>query len=159
MHPALEPLEFLVGTWQSTSARGHFPDINDFRYEETITFEEIGQPLLNFKSVSKIGERPMHLESGFLKINPGTQKLVFLVSHNFGICSIEEGQVQGSTITLESKEIIRASSAKEPHVTKLKRVIKLIGNDQLEIKTDMATTRVPELTNHLVVMYKKVIAK
>lgn len=155
MHPALEPLEFLIGTWQSTIARGHFPTINDFSYSETLTFEEIGQPLLNFKSVSKIGERPMHLESGFLKIIPGTCKLSFLVAHNFGICTIEEGTIDGKSITLESKEITRISQAKEPNVTKLKRTIKLIDGGKLEIRTDMATSTTPELTNHLVVVYAK----
>lgn len=155
MHPALEPIKFLIGTWQSTRARGHFPEINDFSYDETITFEEIGQPLLNFKSVSKIGQRPMHLESGFLKINPGTSQLSFLVAHNFGICTIEEGRVEGTTITLESTDIVRASAAKDPSVTKLRRSIKLIDENQLEIKTDMATSRVHETTNHLVVAYRK----
>lgn len=156
MHPALEPIKFLIGTWHSLRAKGHFPEINDFSYDETITFEEIGQPLLNFKSVSKIGQRPMHLESGFLKINPGTSQLSFLVSHNFGICTIEEGRVEGTTVQLESTDIIRASSAKEPSVTKLRRSMTLIDENQLEIRTDMSTSRVHELTNHLVVVYRKV---
>lgn len=155
MHPALQPLKFLIGTWQSTSARGHFPNIKDFNYEEKIHFEDIGQPLLNFKSVSKIGERPMHLESGFLKINPATQRLSFLAAHNFGICTVEEGDVDGSTIRLESTEIIRSSAAKEPAVTKLRRTIKMLAADQLSIHTEMATTTCPELTSHLEVKYKK----
>lgn len=96
----------------------------------------------------------MHLESGFLKINPGGS-LSFLVAHNFGICSIEEGDVDGSSIRLESTEIIRTSAAKDPKVTKLRRTIKLVAPGQLEIHTDMATSRVPELTSHLVVTYKK----
>lgn len=155
MHPALNPLQFLIGTWQSTSAHGHFPNIKDFSYEETIHFEEIGQPLLNYNSVSKIGDRPMHLESGFLKINPGTCKLSFLVSHNFGICSIEEGTVDGLKIVLESTDIIRTSTAKEPNVTKLRRTLQVRDDNLLEIRTDMSTTTQPELTNHLVVVYKK----
>lgn len=155
MHPALSPLEFLIGTWKSTSAKGQFPNIKDFNYEETITFEEIGQPLLNFKSVSKIGERPMHLESGFLRINPGTNEVAFLVSHNFGICSVEEGTVESSKIELESTEITRMKFAKDPAVTKLRRTMTLLGSGQLEIITDMATTRVPEIQNHLVVLYNK----
>lgn len=156
MHPALSPLEFLIGTWQSTSAKGHFPNVKDFSYEETITFEEIGQPLLNFKSVSKIAERPMHLESGFLRINPGTNEIALLVSHNFGICSIEEGTVESSKIQLESTEITRMKFAKDPAVTKLRRTMTLLSNGKLEIRTDMATARVPEITNHLVVIYNKV---
>jgi THAP domain-containing protein 4 len=157
MHPALSPIQFLIGTWQSTSAQGHFPNIKDFNYEETITFEQIGQPLLNFKSVSKIGERPMHLESGFLRINPGSNELAFLVSHNFGICSIEEGTVESSKIQLESKEISRMSFAKEPAVTKIRRTMTLLSNGHLEIRTDMATVNHPEIKNHLIVVYEKSI--
>lgn len=171
MHPVIEPLAFLIGSWRSTRAEGVFPGIKDFSYNESITFEEIGQPLLNFKSVSKIGDRPMHLESGnvkvlficsrflklpssgFLRINPNTQHLSFLVSHNFGICTIEEGQLEGTSFTLEAKEISRTTTAKEPNVTQLRRSFKLLSDGQLEIKTDMATTRVPELTNHLSVIY------
>jgi len=156
MHPALKPIEFLIGSWQSIRAKGQFPNINDFNYEETITFESIGQPVLNFKSISKIGERPMHLESGFLKIKPGTNELSFLVSHNFGICSIEEGIVDGTSVVLKSTDIIRISSSKGPHVTMLRRTYKLTDSNQLEIRTDMATSAVPELTNHLVVVYKKI---
>ena len=46
MHPALKPVQFLIGSWQSIKAKGQFPNINDFSYDETITFESIGQPLL-----------------------------------------------------------------------------------------------------------------
>jgi len=155
MHPGLNPIKFLIGTWKSTRAKGVFPTIKDFSYEEEIKFEEIGQPLLNFKSVSKIGERPMHLESGFLKIVPGTNQLSFLVSHNFGICSIEEGSVDGTKIILISKEIIRTSAAKEPHVTQLRRILEVIDDNKLQITTDMATSSTPELTNHLIVHYQK----
>ncbi|CRK88253.1 CLUMA_CG002034, isoform A [Clunio marinus] len=155
MHPALQPIEFLIGTWTSESAVGHFPTINDFKYDETIYFEEIGQPLLNFKSISKIGERPMHLESGFLRILPGTSKVAFMVSHNFGLCSVEEGSVEGCNIVLESSGIQRISFAKDPMVTKIRRTITLLEDMKLEIKTDMATTNTPELTNHLIVIYKK----
>lgn len=155
MHPALSPLKFLIGEWKSSSASGKYPTIKDFNYEETVEFSEIGQPLLNFKSISKIGERPMHLESGFLRINPGTSEVAFLVSHNFGICSIEEGNVEGFKVQLESTAITRMAFAKDPSVTKIRRTMNLLDDGQLEIRTDMSTESNSELTNHLVVVYKK----
>jgi len=154
MHPALKPLDFLIGSWRSVSAKGKFPNIKDFTYEERISFESIGQPMLNFTSYSRMGDRPMHGESGYLRINPGTNKVAFLVAHNFGITTIEEGTVEDKTITLESTEIRRMSFAKDPAVTKIKRTINVVAN-RLIIKTDMATTTVPELTNHLVVLYER----
>lgn len=106
-------------------------------------------------SVSKIGVRPMHVESGFLRINPGTDEVASLVSHNFGICVIEEGKVNGVKVELESKAITRISFAKNPAVTKLRRTLSLLEDGRLQISTDMATTSVPELTNHLIVVYEK----
>ena len=90
-----------------------------------------------------------------MRINPESSQLAFLVSHNFGICSIEEGSLSGKSITLEAKEITRISTAKEPHVTKLRRSFKLLDDGHLEVRIDMATTRVPELTKHLVINYKR----
>lgn len=153
MHPALKPLEFLVGKWVSVSAEGHFPTIQDFSYSEELTIEEIGQPVLNFKAISRMNERPMHLESGFFRIVPGTDEVSTLMAHNFGITVVEEGIVNGNTINLDSKEISRMATAKEPKVTQIRRTIKLVDG-QLEISTDMATVNTP-LTNHLKVIYKK----
>ena len=158
MHPALSPLKFLIGKWKSSSALGKLPaksSARDFHYEETIEFQEIGQPLLNFTSFSKIGDRPMHLESGFLRINPGTSEVAFVVSHNFGICSIEEGNVDETKVQLESTAITRIAFAKSPNVTKIRRIMTMLEDGQLEIRTDMSTESDPELTNHLVVLYKK----
>lgn len=56
MHPALEPISFLIGTWKSISAKGIYPTINDFSYSEELVYESIGQPVLNYKSVSRLGK-------------------------------------------------------------------------------------------------------
>lgn len=56
MHPAVEPISFLIGTWRSISAKGIYPTINDFSYSEELVYESIGQPVLNYKSVSRLGK-------------------------------------------------------------------------------------------------------
>lgn len=90
----------------------------------------------------------MHLESGYLRIKPGTQDVYFMVSHNFGwlyklfflliilqgnllsrnlnthylpvgLTTLEEGEVSNNTISLSSKHISRMSCAKNPEVTKV----------------------------------------
>ncbi|CAO1424653.1 unnamed protein product [Diamesa serratosioi] len=154
MHPAVEPISFLIGTWKSISAKGIFPTINDFSYSEELVYESIGQPVLNYKSVSRLGDRPAHLESGFLRIVPGTNRISTLGAHNFGITVIAEGTFEEKTLSLQSTEISRMSSAKEPKVVKIMTTIKLIGEGKLEILTDMATDNTG-LTNHLHVIYKK----
>ena len=70
---ALTPIKWLIGRWQSISALGTYPTIDPFTYCEEIRFVSYGQPLLNYSSVSwhPVKKSPMHLESGFLRIQPG----------------------------------------------------------------------------------------
>lgn len=99
----------------------------------------------------------MHFESGFLRINPGTNKLAFMVSHNFGLVILEEGTVNADEkkISLESHTIARMSFSKDPEVTGLRRTIQLLDDGNLTIFTDMRTSRT-EYTNHLEVIYRKI---
>lgn len=139
--------------------QGHYPTIQDFSYNEIITFESLGQPLLNYtsKSYHQETKKPMHLESGFLRVNPGTNQIAFMVSHNFGLVILEEGEfdTEKQEIKLASQTIGRMSFAKEPEVTGLRRTIKLQSDGNLEITTDMKTNRT-EFTNHLKVLYKRI---
>jgi hypothetical protein len=91
MHDALKPISWLLGTWVSVSAKGHFPTIKEFKYNEELSFESVGQPLLNFQAKTHINERPMHHERGFLRILPNTNQIACITSHNFGLAVIEEG--------------------------------------------------------------------
>lgn len=156
IHEALKPIQWLIGTWESISARGNYPTIKDFTYNETIRFESMGQPLLNYESRSKhpISGAPMHLESGFLRIKPGTNQLAFMISHNFGLTVLEEGFASDKGLELESKSIGRMSFSKEPTVKALRKLYKLNENGTLEVRTDMETSNT-EMTNHLVAIYKK----
>lgn len=145
----------LIGTWESTSARGSFPKIKDFSYHETLKFEENGQPLLHYSSISKMGPDTKHCEEGFLRmLKPQSNLVCSLEAHNFGLTVIYEGTIDDNTIILESKQISRISTAKEPHVSHLKKVFKLINENELEMEVDMATSNKP-LTNHLIVAYKR----
>lgn len=115
--------------------------------------------MFNFISTSRHPEKntPMHQERGFLRIKPGTNDLAFVVSHNFGLTSLEEGQcdVETKSLVLETVNLTRISFAKPPFVKKIKRVIKLLAPDTLEIVLFMETDNTP-LTEHLKAVYKKV---
>lgn len=82
----MKPISYLVGRWKAESGQGIYPSIPPFHYAEEIEFASFGQPLLTYQSFTWQPEKmmPMHMESGFLRINPGTKKLAFLVAHNFG---------------------------------------------------------------------------
>lgn len=156
IHEALKPIQWLVGTWETVSAKGHFPTIKDFVYSEVLKFESLGQPLLNYEARSRnpTTGAPMHLESGFLRIKPGTNQLAFMISHNFGLAVLEEGTATEGRLELESRSISRMSFAKDPSVKALKKIYKLNEDGTLEIRTDMETDNTA-MTNHLVAVYKK----
>ncbi|XP_058467840.1 peroxynitrite isomerase THAP4-like isoform X2 [Malaya genurostris] len=156
IHEALKPIQWLIGSWESVTAKGHFPTIKDFNYNEVLKFESLGQPLLNYEARSRnpVSGAPMHLETGFLRIQPGTKHLAFMVSHNFGLTVLEEGLAHENGLELESKSISRMSFAKDPAVKVIKKVFKLHEDGTLEIRTDMETSNTA-LTNHLMAVYRK----
>lgn len=158
MPEAIKSLSWLLGTWRcQEQAQGAYPTIQDFKYGDEIVFSNVGQPMLNYTSVTWHPEFkfPMHQESGFLRMKLGTDQVSLILSHNFGIASVEEGQVLDKSLVLKSKEISRMSFAKEPAVTEIHRTIKLVDENTLHQVVLMATTKTP-LTQHLEATYKKV---
>lgn len=147
-------LKSLIGKWESIETIGRYPTIKDFTYNEELTFEEYGQPILVYKAITNIQGVTKHCESGFIRGNPQNNKAFANEAHNFGISTIMEGEIDGQKMMLESKDIGRLSVAKEPHVTKIIKYYELINDNELIITTDMATTKT-EITNHLKVTYKR----
>jgi len=153
----LRPISWIIGKWVSTNASGKFPTIKDFNYNETIDFRRCGmQPLVSYSGATSHPEKgnPMHLENGFLRAR-GNGQVSFMVAHNFGLTSLEEGTVQGNEIKLKSKSISRMSGAKDPEVLEIERVFTLMENNTLIQKTFMRTSTTGELTEHLVATYTK----
>ncbi|KAM3957346.1 peroxynitrite isomerase THAP4 [Aphomia sociella] len=158
IHEALKPISWLAGRWETKDGHGYYPNIPEFQYFDELEFTCIGQPMYNFSSLSKHPQKgtPMHQERGYLRIKPGTNQLAFIVSHNFGLTSLEEGQVdtQKREIVLETVNISRMSFAKPPEVKKFKRIIKMTDTDLLEITLHMETENNP-LSEHLKAVYKR----
>ncbi|XP_046975436.1 peroxynitrite isomerase THAP4-like [Vanessa cardui] len=159
IHEALAPISWLSGRWVTEEGKGHYPTLKDFQYHEEIEFICIGQPMFNYTSISRHPEtkKPMHQERGFLRINPGTHDLAFLISHNFGLTSLEEGACdpEKKEIKLVTANVSRASFAKPPYVKSFKREIRLLQPDTLQVVLYMETDNTP-LSEHLTAIYKKV---
>jgi len=65
-------------------------------------------------------KKPMHRETGFLRVKPGTDEITLLSTHNFGLTTIECGKIfDDKTIILDSTNIGRIKEAKIPHVTQV----------------------------------------
>ncbi|XP_018320853.1 THAP domain-containing protein 4-like [Agrilus planipennis] len=150
------PLRWLLGSWKSISAKGMYPTYKDFTFCDKLTFKTIGQPMLNYEAVSWNPETllPIHLESGFLRINPKTPNVAFLVAHNFGVVTLEEGTVCKQTVRFETSGVLTMSFKPGPKVCKLVRQYCLDANYNLRYILYMETDRTP-LTTHLEVVYEK----
>ncbi|XP_037131097.1 THAP domain-containing protein 4 [Syngnathus acus] len=155
MNPAILPLDWLLGTWQSDEpGEGCFPTIKPFRYLETLQFSHVGQPVVNFSfnAFHADSKKPLHRECGFIRMQPGTNKVAFIVAQNSGLVEIEEGELIGQQLNLHSHAIARISFAREPHVNEISRVFQLRADGKLEQKVSMAIDTQP-LTEHLRITY------
>lgn len=93
---ALNDLAWLLGTWQVLE----IPEIKNFspflKLHSEIEFRPTGEALLTYEQRSNhlSKAKPILVESGFLKIKPSSNKVVFTVTNPAGIVTIEEGQVK-----------------------------------------------------------------
>ncbi|XP_011163768.1 peroxynitrite isomerase THAP4 [Solenopsis invicta] len=159
LHKALESLAWLEGTWKTeTQGNGKYPTIKDFSYYEELSFTSLGQPMFNYTAQSFSNsdlKKPMHREMGFLRVNPETNQATLISAHNFGLTTIEYGQIVDKAIHLNSSDITTIKGAKAPHVTQIRREFKFY-DDCLEYVLYMATSNTPVLTEHLRAKYIKV---
>lgn len=157
IHEAVQPIIWLHGKWRADDGQGNYPTISAFAYAEEIHFYSVGQPGLNYSSVSWSPEKkmPLHQESGFLRIKPNTNNLAFMVAHNFGLTTIEEGEVTDQSITLTCDKVERMSFSKGPEVTKTKRIFTLKSEFVLEQVVYMETSTT-SMTEHLRATYHKI---
>jgi hypothetical protein len=126
LHPDLEPLAFLLGTW-SGPGRGEYPTIEPFEYRETVTFAHVGKPFLAYtqKTVAAGDGSPLHAEAGYWRL-PGPGRVELVVAHPTGVVEVSEGTLGNGRIELASTSVARTASAKE--VLRLERTFALTGD-------------------------------
>ncbi|KAK3095872.1 hypothetical protein FSP39_020160, partial [Pinctada imbricata] len=154
IHDVIKPVAWLIGKWKG-DGEGKYPTMDDFTYREEIEFFHFGKPMLQFNAYSTDMEgKPLHREIGFLRIKKGTSHVALIVAHNNGVSDMEEGEVNGQEIKLESHTLGRMTFGAPPQTKKLCRTIKLEG-DTLSQVLHMETENT-SLTEHLRATYKKV---
>ncbi|MFC6080195.1 FABP family protein [Sphaerisporangium aureirubrum] len=156
LHPALEPISFLLGRWEGAGVGG-YPSIESFRYGQEIVFDHNGKPFLTYESRTWLLDdegnmvRPLARESGYWRAQPERQ-LEVVLAHPTGIVEIYIGEVAFHKIELRSDVVARTATAKE--YTAGHRLYGLV-NGNLMYAYDMAAEGHP-LTSHLSAELKKV---
>jgi hypothetical protein len=149
LHPDLEPLAPLVGTWAGRGS-GEYPTIEPFGYLEEVVFSHVGKPFLVYgqKTKATTDGKPLHAETGYLRVpRPGRVELV--LAHPSGITEIELGSYATSDNVIELEltaySIGLTPTAKE--VTALGRSFRLDG-DELSYSVQMGAVGQP-MQHHL----------
>lgn len=113
-HPALAPLEFLIGTWTGTG-HGVYPTIEPFTYDEEITIAPLGpKPILRYSQLTwKPGTRePMHSEVGYIR-PVGADAAELVIAQPTGITEIHTGAVIGTSVEFRTISVGQAPTAKQ----------------------------------------------
>lgn len=142
LHPDVEPLAFLLGTWRG-EGEGEWPRGEPFRYGEEMTFEHVGDAFLLYAQRSWMLEdgSPLHFERGFLRpAEPGRVELV--LAHPLGIAEVAEGTVEGTVIDVASTTVAVTTTGSP--VTELRRHLEVRG-DRLSYGLDMAMREVASM--------------
>jgi THAP4-like, heme-binding beta-barrel domain len=126
LHPDVQVLAFLLGEWRG-QGRGTYPTIDDFGYQEEVTFGHVGKPFISYTQRTKAVDdgRPLHSESGYLRPQPGA-RVELVLAQPSGLVEVDEGLVRGGRIELVSTLVARTPSAKE--VTEVRRLLDVEGN-------------------------------
>lgn len=149
LHPDVAVLAPLLGTWEG-SGTGEYPTVDDFSYDESITFSHVGKPFVAYTQRTRHPETsaPMHAETGYLRVpRPGSIEIV--MAQPTGLAEIYEGAVVGGDVPLvidaRSTWITATPTAKEVTITE--RTISVTGDD-LHYTFRMAAVGQP-LQHHL----------
>jgi hypothetical protein len=145
IHPDVEPIAFLLGTWHG-EGEGHYPTIRPFGYREELRFWHVGKPFLAYAQRTWAFDdgRPLHAEMGYWRPQP-EGRIEIALAHPTGVVEVQEGRVDGLTITVASSVVGLTSSAKE--VSRLERAFR-VEDDVLTYDLSMAAVGQP-LTHHL----------
>ena len=100
LHPLVQNLRPILGTWRGTG-EGSFPTLSaSFRYTEELCFEAVHptKPVIAYSHRTANAETgaPMHRESGFMKLLPNGS-FTWTVAQATGMAEIADGSWDSAT--------------------------------------------------------------
>jgi hypothetical protein len=165
LHPLVEHLRSILGTWRG-SGEGSFPTLSaSFRYSEEVCFEAVhpSKPVIAYshRTAHADSGAPMHRESGFLKMLPD-DKFIWTVAQATGMAEVADGSwdaAKGELLKrianynyndIQSGALCTASTqiAGADKVTNVHREY-IFNESSLSYTISMATKQVSQLTVHL----------
>lgn len=150
LHPALEPMSFLVGTWRGEGVGG-YPGMEDFPYEHELTWSHDGRPFLAYQARSWLLDaqgqrlRPAASEVGWWRPGPSDLSVEVMLAHPTGIVEVYLGNVFARRVEVVTEVVARTETARP--VTAFTRLYGMVEDDLL-YAIDMATPDTP-LSPHL----------
>ncbi|KAI5674821.1 hypothetical protein M9H77_15185 [Catharanthus roseus] len=145
LHPAVQPLAFLLGSWRGQGEGSYPPTISPFRYSEELQFSHNpNKPVISYsqKTWKLNSGEPMHAESGYWRPKlDGTIEVV--IAQSTGLVEVQKGAYDAKgNVMLRSTMIGNASKVKE-----ITRHFK-VENGELSYVVEMSTN-VMSLQEHL----------
>ena len=140
LHPDAAVLQFLLGAWVG-EGQGHYPTIASFGYGEEVRFWHVGKPFLAYsqRTWALDDGRPLHSEAGYWRPKPGGV-IELVIAIPTGHVEVEEGTLEGTTMSLSSRLVGATTSAKV--VTAVTRRL-LVDDDVLRYVVAMAAVGEP----------------
>ena len=142
LHPALAPLEFLIGVWRG-SGRGYYPTIEPFEYVEEATYTPgPGKPFIAYSQRTRRagGEgEPLHSETGYIRPS-GDGKAELVIAQPTGIVEVHTGVVRGSRLEFRTTVVGLSGTAVE--VSQARRELE-VDRDTMRYRLQMAAVGQP----------------
>ena len=142
LHPALAPLEFLVGVWRGVG-KGRYPTIEPFEYFEEATYVPgPGKPFIAYSQRTRRVEgegEPLHSETGYIR-PAGHRKAELVVAQPTGIVEVHVGVLEKNRIEFRTSLVGLSTTAVD--VSQVKRAIE-VREHTMTYRLDMAAVDQP----------------
>lgn len=147
MHPTVEPLGKLVGTWRGNGVAS-YPTMTDFPYTEELVVLDVDKPFLPYTQRTwSVEGRPAHMESGYLRVTgDGNVEIVVAIPTGQSECGAGEFSTDEAGLYVSTDATVQCT----PAAKTVDRIVRSYHCTDDKVVYDMAMAAVGlGLTAHL----------